>query len=198
MNNTTATSDRPYPRKCFACRQRAVDRVYEPRTVTAKYDGRSYTLEIARFPIDRCRHCGEEALTNAADDAINRALRETLHLLEPDQLVANCQAIGLSRRELARDIGFAEESVSRWVNGAVLQSRPYDRILRAYFALPELRNFLRALNDNPALGTVAVADQEDSTIVSHYAKSKGVAPAPPVIEIASADDPNKQPYALAA
>lgn len=195
-------ADRPYPRKCFACRQRAVARVYEPRTVAAKYDGRSYSLEIARFPIDRCRHCGEETLTNAADDAINRALREALHLLEPDQLVANCRTLGVSQRELARDIGFAEESVSRWVNGAVLQSRLYDRFLRAYFALPKLRDFLRALNDDPALGAVAVADREGSTIISRYPKSKGVASATTVVGSAAVDDPTKHPantqYALAA
>ena len=46
----------------------------------------------------------------------------------------------------------APETISRWVNGALIQSRAMDNLLRLFFALPEVRDALRGGSQDPQLG----------------------------------------------
>jgi hypothetical protein len=44
-------------------------------------------------------------------------------------------------------------TASRWVSGALIQSRAMDNLLRLFFALPEVRNVLQGENQDAGLGT---------------------------------------------
>jgi DNA-binding transcriptional regulator YiaG len=76
---------------------------------------------------------------NHTGHQINRALRQQLGLLQPEQIRAGRTQLGLSQREFAARLAVAEESVSRWETGAQVQSRVVDRQIRLFFALPEVR-----------------------------------------------------------
>jgi len=51
--------------------------------------------------------------------------------------------LGLKQQELAEQLGVAPETISRWVNGALIQSRAMDNLLRLYFDSKEVRSLLR-------------------------------------------------------
>jgi len=61
--------------------------------------------------------------------------------------------LGLKQQALAERLGVAPETISRWVNGALIQSRAMDNLLRLYFALPEVRAVLQGTRQDPNLGT---------------------------------------------
>jgi transcriptional regulator with XRE-family HTH domain len=70
------------------------------------------------------------------------ALRKKLGLLHPEEIKTNRESLGLKQRELAEHLGTAEETISRWENGLMIQSRAMDKLLRLYFYLPEARQTL--------------------------------------------------------
>ena len=156
---TNRSGSRPFPRKCHACKEKTVVRVHERRTVEATYDGRRYSLDIAEYPVNRCSKCGVSTLDLDADAAINRALREQLHLLQPAEIRRNRKELNLTQQQLADSLGCASESISRWESDMVIQSRSNDRLLRAFFHLPSFRDFLDALADTPRLGREAVHEE---------------------------------------
>ena len=45
--------------------------------------------------------------------------------------------------ELADLLGIAPETISRWENGAVIQSRAMDNLVRLFFSVPEVERALR-------------------------------------------------------
>src|SRR5262249_5932204 len=57
----------------------------------------------------------------------------------------------------AERLGVAPETISRWVNGALIQSRAMDNLLRLFFALPEVRDVLRGASQDPQLGAEVCA-----------------------------------------
>src|SRR5262249_38110213 len=86
------------------------------------------------------------------DEKINEALRSHLRLLTPAQIRKGIEQLGLRQQELAERLGVAPETISRWVNGALIQSRAMDNLLRLFFALPEVRDVLRGASQDPELG----------------------------------------------
>jgi len=56
-----------------------------------------------------------------------------------EQIRENRDELGLSQRELADHLGVAVETISRWENGALTQTRAMDRYLRLYFSVPAVR-----------------------------------------------------------
>ena len=48
----------------------------------------------------------------------------------------------LSQKQLADQLGIGEATVCRWEKGTQIQQRAFDRMLRAYEDLPELRDYL--------------------------------------------------------
>jgi putative zinc finger/helix-turn-helix YgiT family protein len=143
---------RPFPWKCPNCREAAV---YPERMLfrtEAKHDGRTYPLEIPDLEVPRCRECGEKVISHAVDDAVVQALRDHLHLLTPQQIRERREALGLTGTKLAERLGVAQETISRWETGALIQSRAMDNLLRIYFAIPEVRAALRGPDQDPKLG----------------------------------------------
>lgn len=114
-----------------------------PFAVDVKHDGQLYHLEIPYFRIPKCRRCGELVISYGADAQIIQALRDRVGLLTPEQICGGREALGLKLEELSERLGAAAETISRWENGGLIQSRAMDNFLRAYFAVPEMREFLR-------------------------------------------------------
>jgi putative zinc finger/helix-turn-helix YgiT family protein len=156
-NQRTVGRDKPFPWRCLKCLKREVYPETVPYTAEVNHDGRLYQVQVPALAIPRCRSCGELVFTNRVDEQITAALRAQLRLLTPAQIRESRKALGLLQQELAERLGVAEATISRWETGVLIQSRAMDNLLRAYFALPELRAALRGLEQDPAFGTAVLS-----------------------------------------
>jgi len=142
----------PFPWLCPRCGQDQVFPTKIDYQAKMGYEGRLYEFEVSALEVLECRKCGEQLFDLGADAGISTAFRATLGLLQPEQVRAGRKALGLSQKELAAHLGVAEESISRWETGALIQSRVVDRQIRLYFQLPAVRTLLGA-GDTPNFGT---------------------------------------------
>ena len=144
--STPALSDRPagrpFPWPCPRCRQNTVWPVIIPYQGQQAYEGRLYAVNTPRLNIPRCAQCGELLFDNWADDQIDGAFRQQVHLLTPEQIRANRAALGLSLQVLAARLGVEDELLRRWEEDREIQPRAMDNLLRLYFALPPVRTAL--------------------------------------------------------
>ena len=143
---------RPFPWRCPECGKREVRPATIRHTSQVRHDGRPYTVELSKLQVPRCKACVELVFDNHADDQIALALREQLGLLSAEQIRGNRDALGLSQRELAEQLGVATETISRWENGVLTQTRAMDRYLRLYFGVPAARAALVKQAGLPLLG----------------------------------------------
>ena len=132
--------------------------VVMPYPAKVKHDGIEYTIDIPALEIPRCQNCGELLFSNHVDEQIRDALRDRLRLLTPAQIRAGRKALALHQSQLAVRLGVASETISRWENGALIQSRSMDNLLRVYFAIPEVRNVLAGEAQDPGLGVVVITE----------------------------------------
>ncbi len=144
---------RPFPWPCPNCLTSTIVPTVTDYTAKVKHDGVVHELHLPALEVPRCQTCGEIVITTAIDEQINEALRAHLRLLTPDQIRREIEELDLKQRELAERLGVAPETISRWVNGALIQSRAMDNFLRVYFALPEVRRMLQGADQNPSSGT---------------------------------------------
>ena len=133
------STGKPFPWRCPECGKKEVRPAAVQHTSQIKHDGRLYTVEVPRLRVPQCGACGELVFDNDADEQIAQALREQLGLLSGVQIRNNRDELGLSQREMAEHLGVAVETISRWENGALIQTRAMDRYLRVYFAVPAAR-----------------------------------------------------------
>jgi putative zinc finger/helix-turn-helix YgiT family protein len=159
QNEGTATRDKLFPWRCLKCRKRDVYPASIPYTAEVNHDGRLYEVRVPALEVPQCRSCGELVFTNRVDEQITDALRAQLRLLAPAQIRESRKALGLLQQELAERLGVAEATISRWETGTLIQSRAMDNLLRAYFALPELRAALRGAEQDPAFGAGVLSQQ---------------------------------------
>jgi putative zinc finger/helix-turn-helix YgiT family protein len=143
---------RPFPWLCSDCFTRTVVPTVTEYTAKVKHDGTIHELHFPALEIPRCQTCGETYTTTAVDEQINDALRAKLRLLSPAQIRQGIERLGLKQQEIAERLGVAPETISRWVNGALIQSRAMDNLLRLFLALPEVREVLQGPNQDPELG----------------------------------------------
>jgi putative zinc finger/helix-turn-helix YgiT family protein len=127
-----------------------------PYTAKVKQDGIEYIIDIPALEIPKCHNCGDLLFSNHADEQIRDALRNRLRLLTPAQIRSGRKALSLHQSELAERLGVAAETICRWENGALIQSRPMDNLLRVYFAIPEARNVLAGEAQDPGLGVMVI------------------------------------------
>ena len=133
------SEEKPFPWRCPECGKKEVRPAVVAHTSRIKHDGRLYTVEIPSLRVPQCGACGELVFDNSADEQIARALRDHLGLLSADQIRSNREQLGLSQRNLAEHLGVAVETISRWENGVLTQTRAMDRYLRVYFGVPAAR-----------------------------------------------------------
>jgi putative zinc finger/helix-turn-helix YgiT family protein len=121
-------------------------------TAHVKHEGVVHELRFSALRLPRCTKCGETIVTEDVDAKINDALRRRLRLLTPAQMRQGIRQVGLNQLQLAERLGVAPETISRWLNGALIQSRAMDNLLRVFFALPQVRKVLRGEKQDRRLG----------------------------------------------
>ena len=126
------------------CRHRGAVPTPERYEVVLEHDGRSYPVVVEDLPVDVCPACGNRVLGDAADDLLSRALRAAAGLLQPEEVRAGRERLGLTPAELADHLRVAPATLSRWESGGQIQQRGVDTLLRLYFKLPEVRAELAA------------------------------------------------------
>ena len=83
------------------------------------------------------QYCGTISLDAVATDAIDAAFRKQAGLLSPEQIREQRLALGLTQQTLADLLGIGVHTLSRWENGGQIQQRAFDRLLRAFFTVPQ-------------------------------------------------------------
>ncbi len=133
---------KPHPWKCGTCRERAVVPVRVPRyEVTLEHDGRKYPIVILNLDAYGCEKCGALMLPDEADERLSNELRNAAGLLTPAEIRGHRESLGLFQKQLADHLQISDSTLSRWETGVQIQQRSLDRMLRAYFLLPEFRRF---------------------------------------------------------
>lgn len=149
---TRHADGKPFPWRCPECGKKSVQPATLHHTSEIKHDGRLYVVDLPRLRVPKCGECGTLVFDNDADEQIAKALREQLGLLSGEQIRKNRDALGLSQRVLADHLGVAVETISRWENSALTQTRAMDRYLRVYFGVPAARAALVGELGNTVLG----------------------------------------------
>jgi putative zinc finger/helix-turn-helix YgiT family protein len=108
-----------------------------------EHDGRSYSLTVPNLAILECEACHERVLSDEAFAKVVDELRRKAGLLFPAEIREKRQQLGLKQGQFAELLGVAKETVSRWETGGQIQQRVMDDLIRAFFDLPELRDYLR-------------------------------------------------------
>jgi DNA-binding transcriptional regulator YiaG len=131
-------SDKPFPRRCPQCRQRAVYPATIPYDARAKHDGNLHCFHIQSLSVNKCTNCGLVTFDTKTDDEISQALRDELHLLSPKEIRGYLCQFGWKQKDFAEHLGTTPETVSRWLTGGHIQSCVMDKSMRNLFALEEL------------------------------------------------------------
>lgn len=147
--------------KCHRCGKPFERKIAPPRVERMKYDGARHDVLVEGVPQWQCEGCGITATDDESDTVVQDCLRRHIGLLAADEIREGRTALGLTQAQLADLLGCAAESLSRWENGAILQSRSYDRFLRLFFHLPRARDLLRMIESDKSVGRVAVPGPRD-------------------------------------
>jgi putative zinc finger/helix-turn-helix YgiT family protein len=149
---------RPFPWRCRCCGKDEVFMATIEYSAEAKYDGRLYQFTIPAFETPVCRTCGEKIFTEHSDRQISEALRAHLQLLTPEQIQNALHQLDLTQKDAAQRLGIAEATLSRWLNESQIQSRSMDKLLRVFFAFPQVREALAG--DLPIPDTIVMPPLE--------------------------------------
>lgn len=133
---------KPFPYKCPNCRKVAVEPAVVDYRTRIEHNGRAYDLLMARLNVTRCSACSEEFLDREGHKLVSNSLRAAAGLLSPEEIRSKRLSLNLMQKALAEQLDIAEATLSRWETGAQIQQRAFDTLLRAYFAVPELRKYL--------------------------------------------------------
>jgi putative zinc finger/helix-turn-helix YgiT family protein len=134
---------RPYPWKCRSCGKQEVRPAIVDYSTEMEHDGRSYSLTVPNLTILECANCHNRNLPDEAFARVVGELRAKADLLTPEMIRAERKRLALTQEMLANLLGVAKETVSRWETGGQIQQRVMNDFLKAFFALPELRDYLR-------------------------------------------------------
>lgn len=135
-------SERKFSPRCGKCRQRAMALSPVDSATEFTHDGQRYAVTLPGLLLPRCGNCGEIAIDPVAEEQITAACLRQAGLLSPVQIRRQRQALGLTQQEVACLLGIDGAMLARWEMGEQIQQRAFDRILRAFFTVPELRQAL--------------------------------------------------------
>ena len=137
-------AERVFAPKCAKCRQREMAIATFPYTAEIDHDGRAYTVAMASLSAPKCNNCGNFVFDDEASKQISAAFRQQVGLLSPEEIRSGRERLGLpTQQAFAEEFGVSVSTISRWESGAQIQQRVMDDFLRAFFAIPELRAFLK-------------------------------------------------------
>lgn len=151
-------TETPLPARCPNCGKKEVAMTTIVYAADVRHDGRLHSFTVPDLELPVCRACGEKVFTEAVDRQVNDALRAHLNLLTPSQIRDAIERVGMSQKEVARRLGIAEATLSRWLNETQIQSRSMDNLLRAFFAFPEVRAVLSGESQDSQLGVSDVVE----------------------------------------
>lgn len=135
---------KPFPWKCPSCLKVEVRPTTADYLASVKHEGRLHNVRVPKFRVPKCSACGEMLFGVETDQQIQGALRRQLGLLAPEEIRGWREQLGLTQIAFAEALGIANETVSRWESGALVQSRSSDNLMRLFFGIPAVR---RALSD---------------------------------------------------
>ena len=150
--------------KCHGCRKPFERRFAPAHVERMKYDGARHDVLVEVVPQWQCDSCGITVTDDDSDTVVQDCLRRHIGLLAAAEIREARMTLGLTQSQLAALIGCAAESLSRWENGAILQSRSYDRLLRVVFQLPAVREILAGLSPDSVVGRTAVVGRGDPPV----------------------------------
>ena len=137
--SSSAEYRRAFPVRCIECGAKEVRPAVISCDLERNHDGKLYRLHIPELRVHRCGKCGEMLFDQEADEQVLAALRMEIGLLSPEEIRSQLDHLELSQKEFAGRLGVAPESVSRWLNGAMVQSRLADNAMRWFFGIPAVR-----------------------------------------------------------
>jgi hypothetical protein len=144
--------DRKFPAFCRNCGNPEVILTEIEYVAEIRHDGHVCSITVPDLEISVCRVCGEKVFDEHVDRQINKALRPHLNLFTPSQIYAELGSLAISEQELAQRIGVPDETLSRWLNDIRIQPRAMDKLLRLFFALPNVRAALDGGRQDPLFG----------------------------------------------
>lgn len=101
---------------------------------------RGETVSVAGVAHLRCNQCGEEYLDPAGIRTLQREaarqVRAERGLLQPEEITAIREALGLSKASFERLLGVGEKTAIRWEKGTVFQSATADLLMRLIRDVP--------------------------------------------------------------
>lgn len=111
-------------------------------------------VDVAAEQVElHCDRCGEvQVRLDDADAAERRAgalVRRTLGLMQPEEIRALRENLGLTQAELESRLGLGAKTVVRWESGRVMQSKATDNLLRLIRRDPTALDFLSAQSGDP-------------------------------------------------
>jgi DNA-binding transcriptional regulator YiaG len=150
----SAGQGKAFPRYCDVCRKKTVWPATVPYRSQIRYEGVLHSVETPALVVPRCQVCNALYFDNEAEEQVSRAFRAQLHLLLPEQIRANRLALGLGVTQLAARLGVPTELLTNWEEGLQFQTRAHDNLLRAFFAVPDVRAALGANGTDPTFGSL--------------------------------------------
>ncbi len=132
-------AERPFPWRCQQCGKQEVRLTKMGYDAEVRHDGRLHEFNIPKLELPVCKACGEKVFTEKVDAQFTDALRSHLNLLTPTQIREAIKRVGMSQKDLAKRLGIAEATLSRWLSETQIQSRSMDTLLRVFFGFPEVR-----------------------------------------------------------
>ena len=129
-------------RRCGVCRRAEMKLICLPEYSMAYADDDSiHSIHVANFRVWQCTNpdCASIRIDNEGSQTLDNACRDQLLLLQPESIREQREKLGLTRTALAQALRIDEEALARYETGGQIQPGSVDKLLRLFFALPEVR-----------------------------------------------------------
>jgi transcriptional regulator with XRE-family HTH domain len=130
MRRIRPVERKPFPWTCPNCDSLAVREEIVPYTASGQHDNRPFEVNIPDLHVPKCSKCGELVFDRIANEHVSDAIRRNLGLLGPREISDKIRELGITHKQLAEELLVSQETLSRWISGAVIQSRHNDLRLR--------------------------------------------------------------------
>lgn len=135
--------ERRFAPRCSQCGKKTMAIATVPYTVQVDHDGTKYDVRIPDLSVPRCAECGAVSVDDEAGTRIDKEFRRAANLLTPEEIRQGRIRTGFEQQqEFAKCFGVGVSTLSRWETGAQVQQRFHDKMLRAFFAVPGMREYL--------------------------------------------------------